>query len=57
MSAYLHLYQQQKQLAERANHRQLMCLQGSQTWCFTQTQQILEQQTEDYHWCGQAPPL
>ena len=55
MSAHLHLYQHQKQLAERANHRQLMCLQGSQTWCFTQTQQILEQQTEDYHWCGQAP--
>jgi tRNA(Met) cytidine acetyltransferase len=52
----IEFYQQLKKLSLQTNHRQLCCLQGTQSWCIKQSTTIINAQESTYHWCGEAPP-
>ncbi|WP_243834642.1 tRNA(Met) cytidine acetyltransferase TmcA [Psychromonas algarum] len=55
MSTATQFYQQLKCLAQQTHHRQLYCLQGSQSWCFKQAIEVIEYESIDYNWCGESP--
>lgn len=55
MSSAIPYYLQLKQLARAHNHRQLCCLQGTQSWCFEQSLAIIKHQASPFHWCGDSP--